>query len=90
MDNEFLKLLKDQLIKYAIKQILGEAVGGIKLFITTQIATYLFDKIIAPVVVWTHKEGMIAVDAIAVKKAVGKYKNAVAKIDRITNFDNLP
>lgn len=90
MDNEFLKLLKDQLIKYAIKQILGESAGGVKLFITSTIANYLFDKIVAPVVVWTYREGMIAVDVIAVKKAVGKYKDAVAKIDRISAFDSLP
>jgi len=65
-------------------------VGGVKLFITSTVANYLFDKIVAPVVVWTYREGMIAVDVIAVKKAVGKYKDAVAKIDRINAFDNLP
>jgi hypothetical protein len=89
-ERTFLRLLKDQLIKYAIAQLLGESASGVKVFIVKTIAEYLFDRIVSPVIVWTWRESMIMIDVIAVKKAVEKYKDALAKIDRIDAFNDLP
>jgi ribosomal protein L10 len=88
--SSYTEVTKNQITRLAVKEFGGEVGSTMKSFIIGQIVAFLFDKLVAPILKSIWKKGMIAIDIIKTKKAVQKYKDADAKIDRVDSFDQLP
>ena len=86
----YLEIVKDQFVKFAIKELVGNSISGAKLQMLKILVDWIFDLAVAPVLKWTYKEGLIAIDTYQCEKAIMRYKDATSQVDRIDAFTRVP
>ena len=85
-----MELLKDKLVKAALKKILGSAVtGGFKAFVIKFIAVELFDEVALPFFKFLRRNGFLQIDKTTGKVTMKKVERAKVEHNEAAYLNNI-